>query len=276
MILVTGANGQLATCLKETMKGAVFLTKENFDITSRSSIENGIKLLTPKYIINCAAYTQVDRCEDETEQAEQANTLAPKYLAMSCKSHNIKLIHISTDYVFDGKKNTPYSELDVTSPTSVYGQSKKDGEENIINNCLDYIIIRTSWLYSEFGVNFVSNIIKLMNTRKELGIVYDQIGSPTYAPDLASAIQQITQHHFVPGIYHYANQGVTSWFDFTKEIQSIIGVHCDISPIESHEYPTKAIRPKYSVFNTNKIQETFNIKIPYWKESLQLCLKNLS
>jgi dTDP-4-dehydrorhamnose reductase len=278
MILVTGSNGQLANCLKDiyTDQEAIFIKEEDFDITNLEQMKAKLLEIKPNAIINTAAYTAVDLCEEEKDLAEKVNSTGAENLAILSKELGIDLIHISTDYVFDGNKNTPYKEEDKTIPISQYGTTKLDGEIKILNNTDRAIIIRTSWLYSEHNKNFVKNIIGHMKTKDQLGIVYDQVGSPTYARDLAQAIKEI-----IPkasgnyGLYHFANQGVTSWYDLTKCIQEELKIDCDINPIETHEYPLPAKRPHYSVLNTSKIKNTFNLHIPYWKESLKLCLQKL-
>jgi dTDP-4-dehydrorhamnose reductase len=278
MILVTGGNGQLANCLKDLYSTgeAVFVSKKELDITNLEQIESYIINNKPTVIINTAAFTAVDLCESEKDSAYAVNTIGPKNLAILSKKYDFNLVHISTDYVFDGEGNTPYKESYEVNPQSEYGRSKFEGEKEVLNHSDRAIIIRTSWLYSEYNKNFVKNILTHMKNKDELGIVYDQVGSPTYAADLAKVIKDIIpklENNF--GIYHYANLGVTSWYDLTMEIQNIKKVDCRINPIETYEYPLPAKRPHYSVFNTNKIRKTFNITIPHWKESLKLCLQNL-
>ncbi len=278
MILVTGSNGQLAQCLKFLIKDAQYLGKQDCDITDPNSIEAAFNKFKPTVVINCAAYTRVDACETHKDLAGSVNSKGPKQLATLCRKMHVNLIHISTDYVFDGCKNTPYLESDPTTPKSVYGITKLEGENEIVSNADRFIIIRTSWLYSEFGNNFVLNIKKLMKEREKLGIVFDQIGSPTYAMDLAEVVAKFAKDPQLIDnqVYHYSNSGVTSWFDLTKEIQSLENIECEINPIESFEYPTPAARPSYSVFNTKKIKNKLNINIPHWKESLKICLSKLS
>jgi len=274
MILVTGGQGQLAQCIKDRLSGAILADKNECDITDFSSLKEFIQRHSPEIVINCAAYTAVDKAEEEPEKAFLINETGAENLAILSESEGFDLIHISTDYVFDGKQNIPYKETDTCNPESIYGESKLRGEEAIIKNCSRYLIIRTSWLYSEYGSNFVKNIKKLMSNREALGIVYDQVGSPTYAGDLAQVIIEISGSDLKDkyGVYHYSNAGISSWYDLTKEIQSSFQNKCNIQPIETYEYPTPAKRPHYSVFNTKKIASTFNINIPYWKESLEKCL----
>jgi dTDP-4-dehydrorhamnose reductase len=278
MILVTGGNGQLAQCIKTFLPDAKYVDVEDCDITNLEQLQVFFSKEKPSIVINCAAFTHVDKCEEDIELSIKVNKDGAKNLALNCKNTNAKLLHISTDYVFNGIQNIPYKETDKTEPTSIYGKGKLEGEQEVINSGCNYIIIRTSWLYSEFGNNFVKNIKRLMSERDKLGIVFDQVGSPTYAIDLANAISEIIKDssNFNDEVYHYSNTGIASWFDLTKEVQSFYGIKCDIGPIESHEYPTPAKRPHYSVFNTNKIRTTYNITIPYWKESLKKCLEKLS
>lgn len=277
MILIPGGDGQLGQCLNDHLKNAAYLSIEDCDITKPVEIRSAIEKYKPTSIINCAAYTHVDKCESEQELAMAVNKEGARNLAEAANEFNLPLIHISTDYIFDGTKNTPYKEDDLTNPNSIYGESKLLGEKEIIEHCRNFLIIRTSWLYSEYASNFVKNIANLMNQRDSLGIVYDQVGSPTYAQDLAMAINQITEttSNYKNQIYHFSNTGVTSWYDLTLEIKNTLDIQCDISPIESHEYPTPVKRPHYSVFNTKKIRDTFDIHIPHWKESLEICLRKL-
>jgi dTDP-4-dehydrorhamnose reductase len=280
VIIVLGANGQLGQCLHSILKeNAVYLSSKDLDITNEGDVTQFMsKQPTGSSIINCAAYTAVDLAEDEKEICFQVNHLGAKNIATACEEFKLKLIHISTDYVFNGQAYIQYSELDSTSPESVYGSSKLKGEDEIRDICSSYLIIRTSWLYSEFGANFVKSILRLSSEREQLGIVADQIGTPTYAIDLAQAIVNI-----IPNFkddqketLHFSNEGVASWYDFAKEIVDISQNQCEVKPIETTDYPTKAKRPAFSVMNKKKIKNTFNITIPHWKESLKLCLKNLS
>ena len=280
MILVTGGKGQLGQCLNSlnSSQPIQFLGSKDLDITDIEQVNTIVTELKPTYIINCAAYTQVDKAETEVELANLINIRGAKNLAISAKENNVTLIHISTDYVFNGNSPTPYKESDSCNPLGVYGNSKHQGELEITKNCDKNLIIRTSWLYSEFANNFVKSILSHMRNKDQLGIVFDQVGSPTYAKELAKFILYAIENNLVKnnyGVYHFANTGVASWYDLTKEIQSIKDIPCDISPIESKEYPTPAKRPAYSVFNTQKLRTHFNYQIPYWKESLQSCLQNL-
>lgn len=284
-ILVTGANGQLGSEIRELSNefnslSFIFTDVTELDITDLALLKKFFNNNSVKYIINCAAYTAVDKAESEIKLAEKINVTAISNLIKFATHFNSKLIQISTDYVFDGTANIPYSETAPTNPKSAYGLTKLKGETEALryNNS---IIIRTSWLYSSYGNNFVKTMLKLGNDREELNVVYDQVGSPTYARDLAKAILQIIVNAeeksdtFKSGIYNYANNGVCSWYDFAVEIMKFSGYKCKVNPIETKDYPTPAKRPAYSVLNKNKIQNTFNIEIPYWRDSLEDCLNKL-
>jgi len=281
-ILVTGANGQLGNecrTLAESIANAefVFTDVAELSITDSSAVEEIFSKNKFDYCINAAAYTAVDLAETETALAQLINATAVGYLADACKKSNCKFIHISTDYVFDGTKENGYDVDDATSPINVYGATKLEGEKLALSLNPETIVIRTSWVYSFHGKNFVKTMMKLMQERESLNVVADQIGKPTYAADLASAIFQIifSEKEFVAGMYHFANQGVISWFDFAVAIKEIGGYNCNVYPIASSEYPVPAKRPNYSILNTNKIEHTFNIEIPYWKDSLQKCMELL-
>ena len=279
-VLVTGANGQLGNelhVLAPRFTDCVFLfvSKVELNIADAAAIENYFTTHTIDYCINCAAYTAVDKAEVEKEQAFLINAEAVGTLATVCNKNNTQLIHISTDYVFDGNAKQPYSETDNTNPVSIYGQSKLKGEELAIQNSPSTIIIRTSWLYSSFKNNFVKTMLRLMKEKESINVVNDQLGCPTYAADLADAIIQIIKSGKSkenPGIYNYANAGTTTWFEFAVAIKELGNSSCRVNPIPTTQYPTPAKRPAYSVFNTSKIKETFNIVIPGWKDSLQNCL----
>ena len=281
-VLVTGSNGQLGSEIKALSKEFdykyVFADKGTLDITNENAIKECVKTNDINVIINCAAYTAVDKAEEDKENADLINRKATKKLAKIAKENNIKLIHISTDYVFDGKAFKPYVEEYKTSPNSVYGQTKLDGEIQMQEiNPYNSIIIRTSWVYSSFGTNFVKTMIKLGKDSDELGVIFDQIGTPTYARDLARTILEILpkiQNDKVE-IYHYSNEGAISWYDFAKEIMKMAKIDCKINPIETYQYPTPASRPHYSLLNKAKIKKKFAIEIPYWKDSLDNCLKEL-
>lgn len=285
-ILVTGANGQLGKELKELAPAYpqvefIFLSRTDLPIHHFDMVRNYFKVYQPDYLINCAAYTAVDRAEQEKDLAMQVNAEAPGVLAAVCKENNCRLVHISTDYVFDGSASSPYKEDAPTNPQSVYGLSKLKGEEEVMKYNPDAIIIRTSWVYSEFGKNFVKTMMKLMSERSELNVVDDQIGSPTYAADLAETILQIIANcqlavvNCKSGIYHFSNEGVISWYDFAEEIKKLTGSTCNIQPIPTEQYPTPAKRPAYSVFDKTKIQKTFSIQLKDWKQSLAACIHKL-
>ncbi len=279
-ILVTGANGQLGSEIKYLANNYknylfVFTDRDELDISRYDDIEKFVNENKIDAIINCGAYTAVDRAEDEKEIANLINGTAIKHLAEISKSLKIKLIHVSTDYIFDGKNYKPYIETDLPNPIGAYGKSKLIGEEYLLNiNPVNSIIIRTSWVYSQFGNNFVKTILKYGKERENLRVVYDQIGTPTYARDLAKVILDIVPkiNNDEVEIYNYSNEGAISWFDFAKEIVKMSKLNTRIEPIESFEYPTKAKRPFYSVLNKRKIKETFGIEIPYWKDSLKAML----
>jgi len=285
-ILVTGANGQLGQAIKLIAGNYpafnfIYTDYQELDITNASAIAEFFSQQTIHACVNCAAYTAVDKAEAEEEKAFQLNFEAALNLAEACLQHNAQLVHISTDYVFDGRYYRPYTERDEASPQSIYGASKLRGEAAALGANPDTVVIRTSWLYSQFGVNFVKRMKELMQERPSLNVVFDQVGSPTYAVDLAQVILQVLVHRqdnpetAVGGVYHYSNEGVTSWYDFAVTIKELTGSACEISPITSDQYPTPAQRPAYSVLNKQKIRETFGIKIPYWRDSLQQCLKQL-
>ncbi|MCD7972834.1 MAG: dTDP-4-dehydrorhamnose reductase [Candidatus Azobacteroides sp.] len=284
-ILITGANGQLGNDLRIASSefpefDFIFTDVAELNICSQGDVGGFLKEHAVSYIINCAAYTAVDKAEDEKEMAGRINHDAVRYLAMAAKEHQIKIIHISTDYVFDGTNYRPYVETDPVAPVSVYGMTKLKGEE-ALNEIYpqNSMVIRTSWLYSTFGNNFVKTMIRLGKERDRLNVVFDQVGTPTYSGDLALAILQIIdfseKQGFRSGVYHYSNEGVCSWYDFTKSIHKMAGISCQVSPIEGKEYPAKASRPYYSVLNKRKIKETFSLTIPHWEESLKKCVNIL-
>lgn len=278
-ILVTGSNGQLGSELKELVNNTFFFTDTDMlDITNFQKVEKFCKENSIKVIINCAAYTAVDKAESEIETANKINNLAVRHLAIVAKEQNIKLIHISTDYVFNGKNYKPYSEEDNTSPQNIYGKTKLDGEIAIQEiNPPNSIIIRTSWLYGSHGTNFIKTILELSKARESLNVVFDQIGTPTYATDLAKAILSIVPklENKNVEIYHYSNEGVLSWYDLAREITKMTKISCTINPIQTKEYPTLAVRPHYSLLNKEKIKKKFNLTIPYWKDSLCECLEKM-
>ncbi len=281
-ILITGAEGQLGLEFQKISKNSInnlfFTDIHNLDITQIEDIEKFIIKNKINYIINCAAYTAVDDAEVEKDKAYLINCLAVENIASISKKYDIKLVHISTDYVFDGENNRPYLEFDKTEPKSIYGLSKLKGETEIFKINCDSLIIRTSWLYSNNGKNFFNTIKKLSKEREFLNVVFDQIGTPTYAYDLANAIMQIIDSNIKienVEIYHFSNEGVCSWYDFAVEINKLNNSNCIINPILSNEFPTKAQRPKYSVLDKNKIKNKFGIKINHWRESLLNCYQEL-
>ena len=288
-ILVTGKNGQLGRSINKLINTEVkadnnlssskfiFVGREELDLSNNSSIinyfDNHDKF---DIIINCAAYTAVDKAEEEQELANQINHLAVKQLASIANKQQARLIHISTDYVFDGENFKPYCEDDTTNPNGVYGITKLDGEKAMQEiNPLNSIIIRTSWVYSSVGANFVKTMLRLGRERDSLGVIFDQVGTPTYARDLAKAILDILVNikNEKVEIYNYSNEGVLSWYDFAKEIMRMAKIDCSINPIETSEYPTPAKRPHFSLLNKSKIKKEFNLTIPFWKDSLDECLK---
>ena len=277
-ILVTGANGQVAKEIKEIVEGDerfIFSSKDKLDITDFKKLEGFLETNNIKTIINCAGYTNVDKAESEKELALKVNFEGVKNLAELSRKFNIKLIHLSTDYVFDGKNYKPYVESDKTNPVNFYGISKLKGEEAIKElNSKNSIIIRTSWVYSKYGNNFVKTILKYSKEKDELNVVYDQIGSPTYSKDLAEVLLLLVEKD-IYGIYHFSNEGVLSWYDFAKEIVKMAKIDCKINPIESFEYPLPASRPHFSLLNKSKIKKELNIDLPYWKDSLDECLREL-
>lgn len=283
-ILITGSKGQLGSELKKfeglfQNSSIDFTDVDVLDITDLKSISDFCSQKQYRYIINCAAYTAVDKAESETELAHKINVDAVRNLVEAAKINKSFLIHVSTDYVFSGKNFLPYKEEDPISPQSVYGKTKADGEAEALkyeNSC----IVRTSWLYSSFGNNFVKTILRLSKEREKLTVIFDQIGTPTYAGDLAKAIISIVNYQeansAIPGIYHFSNEGVCSWYDFALEIAQLSGAKAKILPIETKDYPSPTQRPFYSVLNKSKIKNTFGIEIPHWKESLQICLKEIT
>ena len=281
-ILVTGSNGQLGSDIKELSTNYpynfFFTDRNTLDISNEKDIKNFIQSNNINTIINCAAYTAVDKAESDEINADRINHLAVKYLAQISKEKKIKLIHISTDYVFDGKNHKPYIETDVTNPNGVYGKTKLEGENTLIGiNPINSIIIRTSWVYSSFGANFVKTMLRLGDAKDELGVIFDQVGTPTYARDLAKAILDILPkiENEKVEVYNYSNEGVLSWYDFAKEIMRMAKLDCKINPIESSAYPTPAQRPHFSLINKSKIKKEFGIAIPYWKDSLDECLRKM-
>ncbi|WP_353123953.1 dTDP-4-dehydrorhamnose reductase [Dysgonomonas capnocytophagoides] len=287
-VLVTGANGQLGSELRRAtadhndILNFIFTDVAELDITDIQAVNEFVKNNKIRYIINCAAYTAVDKAEDDTELCYKINKDAVRNLGIAASNNQAKVIHVSTDYVFDGTGSRPYTESDQVCPKSVYGKSKQEGESALLEACADSIIIRTAWLYSTFGNNFVKTMIKLGKERESLNVVADQTGTPTNAADLAKAIVKILDYseansHFKAGIYHYSNEGITTWYDFTKAIHHDAGITtCKVNPISTDQYPTRASRPQYSVLDKSKIKAAFGIQIPQWEDSLRVCIAELS
>ncbi len=277
-ILVTGGAGQLGQTLqqiaqKETNLSFVFKSSSDLDITDYDAVHEALTASDYAYCINCAAYTNVDKAETETDKARLVNITGARNLALNCKETGTVLIHISTDFVFDGYLNVPYREEDIARPIGFYGDTKYKGERAIINNLEEHFILRTSWLYSEHGHNFMKTMLRLGTERDALSVVYDQVGTPTYAKDLAHAILQIIKAHSIDyGVYNFSNEGVASWYDFAKAIFDGYGVEVQLSPILSEDFPTPAARPKYSVLDKTKIKSTFQLTIPHWRDSLKVAL----
>jgi dTDP-4-dehydrorhamnose reductase len=276
-ILITGANGQLGTALKNSnIEATTFFTDiDTLDVCNLEAVFSFVRAYKPDVIINCAAYTNVDRAEDDREKCLDLNCHAVGNLALAAANSGAKVIHYSTDYVFDGHSSKPYREDDLKAPLSFYGQSKSDSEDILMQTCHDCVIIRTSWLYSETGSNFVKTMLRLGAEREEIGVVTDQRGTPTYASDLAAATVSILKaQSFIPGIYHYSNNGECSWYDFAATILELSGAHCRVKPLTTAEYPTRAARPQYSVLDKSKIRQVYGIDPPDWKNSLEKCLNN--
>ena len=287
-ILITGCNGQLGNELQLLQKeyhchewlntDVITLDhkQQKLDITNQLAVNQFVAENQIDGIVNCAAYTAVDKAEDNKQLATALNTEAPAYLAAAIEKRGGWMIHISTDYVFNGTKHTPYVETDMPCPDSVYGSTKLAGEFGVQKFCTKSVIIRTAWLYSSFGNNFVKTMLRLGRERERLGVVFDQVGTPTYARDLARAIMTIIGKGIIPGTYHYTDEGVCSWYDFTCAIHRISGIDtCKVSPIHTAEYPTPATRPAYSVLDKTKIKGTYGIDIPHWEQSLRECLERI-
>lgn len=283
-ILVTGANGQLGNCMRRSAGNSkenyIFTDVAELDITDAEAVARMVKENDINLIVNCAAYTDVDKAESDEALAEKLNAEAVANLARAIRDNDGTLIHISTDYVFGGSKgNTPRTETEPVNPTGVYGLTKLHGEQAIQASGCRALIFRTAWLYSEYGRNFVRTMLNLTFAKRELKVVFDQAGTPTYAQDLADAISHIIENHQLEGnegIYHYSNEGVCSWFDFTKAIAAIAGNNgCDIRPCHSSEFPSSVVRPSYSVLDKTRFKATFGLRIPYWTDSLKMCIRNL-
>lgn len=281
-ILITGQNGQLGNELKVLASSYpqynfIYTDVAELDITNNNLVGKSFEEYTPVICINAAAYTAVDKAETEKEIPFKVNAEAVRNLAGACQQHNTKFIHVSTDYVFDGLATTPYKEHSKTDPVNYYGYTKLKSEEFAFAECPSSIIIRTSWVYSSFGNNFVKTMLRLMKERESINVVSDQFGSPTYAADLAETILKIaTLQNNVAGIYHYSNEGDISWFDFAVAIKEISGSKCTVNPIPTSAYPTPAKRPAYSVFDKTKIQQTFNVELKSWRVSLEKCMRLIS
>lgn len=280
-ILITGCNGQLGNEMQILSKlhprhKYLFTDISELDICNQEAIEETISSNQIDCIVNCAAYTAVDKAEKNEVLCDKLNHIAPSYLAASIEKRHGNIIQISTDYVFDGTAHIPYKEDALTYPHSVYGKTKLAGETAVMKNCQNTVILRTAWLYSSFGNNFVKTMLRLGREKQELGVIFDQIGTPTYAHDLAAAIFAVIEQGIKRGIYHFSNEGVISWYDFTKAIHRIAGITtCNVKPLHTEDYPVPAYRPHYSVLDKTKFKETFNFEIPYWEDSLRDCIKIL-
>ncbi|MBR3442853.1 MAG: dTDP-4-dehydrorhamnose reductase [Bacteroidaceae bacterium] len=279
-ILITGCNGQLGNEMQLLAQANgqhewFFTDVDELDITRADAVEEFVSKNAIDGIVNCAAYTAVDKAESNEDLCHLLNCVAPGYLAESIERRGGWIVQVSTDYVFDGTNHTPYTEDEPTCPNSVYGRTKLAGEQRVMQACSKAMIVRTAWLYSTFGNNFVKTMLRLGREKQELGVIFDQIGTPTYARDLAAAIMTAINKGIVPGIYHFTNEGVTSWYDFTKAIHRIAGITtCHVCPLHTSEYPTPAARPHYSVLDKTKIKKTYGIEVPYWEDSLEQCIKN--
>ena len=280
-VIVTGANGQLGLSIKDISQSIlgfnfIFLSHKDLNVSSKEDVEAYFEINKIAFCINCAAFTNVDKSEEFKETSKEVNADAPHYLALACKAKGTVLIHVSTDFVFDGEKSTPYVEDDITKPLGVYGKTKLKGELAVLNTMPNCFIIRTSWLYSEYKHNFLKTMMRLANKREKISVVYDQVGTPTYTKDLAKfIISLIVTESKQYGTYHYSNEGVASWYDFALAIFEESNANVKVLPITSECYPTLAKRPSYSVLNKKKVRETFGITIPYWRTSLKNCFEAL-
>ena len=280
-ILITGANGQLGNEMQmlseENSEYTYFFTDvAELDICNKQAVMDFVRTNDINVIVNCAAYTAVDKAEENVELCTKLNADAVGYLAEAAEANQSEFIQVSTDYVFDGTAHVPYQETDPTCPNSAYGNTKLAGEQNALTLCSRAMVIRTAWLYSTFGNNFVKTMIRLGKERDSIGVIFDQIGTPTYARDLARVIFTAIRQGVVPGVYHFSNEGVCSWYDFTKAIHRLAGItDCKVNPLHTEEYPTPAKRPHYSVLDKTKIKNTYHIEIPYWMDSLQSCIAEL-
>lgn len=279
-ILVTGSKGQLGRSLSKITKennayNFVFIDKEEADITSKEALEALFSQHKFFAVLHFAAYTAVDRAESEPETCELVNHKATEQIAKLCNQHSSKLLYISTDYVFDGTKPSPYMPTDKPNPLSVYGTTKLQGEQAVLANCKQSIIIRTSWLYSEFGNNFVKTMRHLGSEKDEIGVVFDQVGSPCYATDLAKVVMMLADKEFNGQIFHFSNEGVCSWYDFARKTMLLSGLKCKVRPIKTTEYPTAATRPQFSLLDKSDIKTFLSIDIPHWEDSLAECIKTM-
>jgi len=282
-ILITGANGQLGNHMRLASSGSadhyVFTDVAELDITDADAVRHMVDRERIDVIVNCAAYTDVERAEDDFETADRINRLAPANLAVAAAETGAALIHISTDYVFSGTRNTPYDESCPTDPLGVYGRTKRAGEEAVLQSGCRAVIVRTAWLYSEFGRNFLKTMLRLISERETVNVVFDQVGTPTYAGDLAAALRRIVESDAFAGregVYHYSDEGVCSWYDFACEIARLAGCgSCTIRPCHSSEFPAKVRRPAYSVLDKTRIKHIFGVSVPHWRDSLQCCISNL-
>ena len=277
-ILITGSHGQLGNEMQQAAKHFpvfkfIYTDVEDLDICDKAALTTFVKANKVNMIVNCAAYTAVDKAEDDVALCYKINSDAVRNIGEVASENNLKVVHVSTDYVFDGTNNLPYYEDQPVCPATVYGKSKLAGEQALLETCKQAVILRTAWLYSSFGNNFVKTMMKLGTDRDSLNVIFDQVGTPTYAADLADAILKVLSHEtFVPGIYHFSDEGVCSWYDFTKTIHRIAGITCNVQPIETKDYPARTPRPHYSVLNKAKIKSTYGIVIPHWEESLVRCI----
>lgn len=281
-IVVLGASGQLGSCLKKTsaernLTDISFPSEEQANILDKDLLDQLFSTEKPQYVINCAAYTAVDKAEDDVDTCRKVNRDGAAYIAEVCKKHQATLIHISTDFVFKGDIPKLLTEIDPAEPENIYGLTKLEGEAAIAEILPEHYTIRTSWLYSEFGNNFVKTMLRLGRERDQLGVIVDQVGSPTYAIDLANVILDITEsENKAYGIYHYSNEGVTSWYDFAKAVFDISNTEVVLNPVKTSEYVTKAVRPAYSVMDKTKIKKELSLQIPYWRNSLEVCLERIA
>jgi dTDP-4-dehydrorhamnose reductase len=284
-ILITGANGQLGSSLRERENEfvnaeCIFTDVEDLDLLDDKSVASFFTSVKPDAVINCAAYTAVDKAETDVKKTEALNADVPGFLGKLCKQHNANMVHISTDYVFSGESNRPYTENDTTNPVTVYGNTKLQGEQNLQKHCPEALIMRTSWLYSPYGGNFLKTMLRLGKEKDQIGVVYDQVGSPTYAGHLADAIIHVmnrwqAKNAWEGGIYHFSNQGVCSWYDFAWQIMQHANLKCHVQPVTTDQFPTPAKRPPYSVMSKAAFENSFNYTIPHWQEGLQACLKRM-